>query len=198
MVAGPALPFTPEAGEKGSVITEVPWKALYGKDFGKSLYRATLDISKNHLAGYLFIKKTSDSSYRILFNNDFGMQFLDLEFSGRDFIVHYVFPSMDKKSLMKLLETDFRMLIFPNDDIGKLMKQEKSGTGKEAYIVKMKSGKWLYEVSSESKEILSIASKGKMVSKTLLELDSNRGLQRTIRISNPFIKLKLILIPMDK
>ena len=78
------------------------WEPVFGDDFQKGLYRATLDISKNHLTGFIFIKKISDTSYRILFSNEFGMQIFDFEFLENEFIVHQCFPSLDRKSLLKI------------------------------------------------------------------------------------------------
>jgi hypothetical protein len=176
----------------------LPWHPVFGKEFEKSLYRATLDISKHHLTGYLFIKKAADTSFRILFNNDFGMQIFDFEFRNKEFIAHYCFPSMDRKSLLKLLETDFRMLIFPNDDIVKIKEEKSSESDQKVFIINMKSGKWLYRVSAASKEIISIHSKGKTISKTALELERNDESSGKIRILNPFIKLKFIMNPMEQ
>jgi hypothetical protein len=201
LIAMSGVPAQTLAGANSSAISTdslLPWQPVFGTAFEKSLYRATLDISKHHLSGYLFIKKTADSSLRIIFNNDFGMQIFDFEFRNGEFFIQYCFPSMDRKSLLKILETDFRMLIFPDYDIVKIKQDKTDGIDEAVYYVKMKTGKWLYGTSAASKEIFYIRSKGKIISKTLIEIDRTTGSDGKIGISNPLIKLKLIMNPMGK
>jgi hypothetical protein len=169
------------------------WKPVFGEDFRKGLYRATLDISKNHLTGFMFIKKVSDTSYRILFSNEFGMQIFDFEFSGKEFIVHSCFPSLNRKSLLKLLDNDFRIILFPDYGIKKAaMDRSRSGID-TSYKIKSKTGKWQYIISGSSGKISSINSKGKIFSKTRIDLQYSSDLVTGINISNPFIKLSINL-----
>jgi hypothetical protein len=84
----------------------------FGSSFQKALYKATLDIRDNHLSGYLMVKKTNDSSLRMVFTNDIGLTIFDLEFSGGRFIRHYLFESMNKKAFVKILEQDFRAMLY--------------------------------------------------------------------------------------
>jgi hypothetical protein len=70
------MPFTSLALRDDAIMaadTVKNWDPVFGDDFKKGLYRTTFDIKKHHLTGYIFIKKLSDTSYRILFSNDFGM-----------------------------------------------------------------------------------------------------------------------------
>jgi len=80
--------------------------------FEKALYKATLDIKKQHMSGFLLIKKISDSVLRIVFANEIGMTLFDFGFHANEFKVHYVFEPMDRKLLLRLFEKDFRQLIF--------------------------------------------------------------------------------------
>jgi len=80
--------------------------------FEKALFKATLDIRKNHLTGYMLVKKTSDSSYRMVFSNEIGMTWFDLELIGEKITKHAVFGPMDKKGLIRILQQDFSALIY--------------------------------------------------------------------------------------
>jgi hypothetical protein len=169
--------------------TIAQWDPVFEDDFQKGLFRATLDISDNHLTGFIFIKKISDTSYRILFSNDFGMQIFDFEFLEDEFIVHYCFPSMNRKSLISLLKNDFRIILFSNTGIKKITSQESDYKEDLTYKIKSKTGKWIFRTSGASRKILSIRSVGKFISKTRIDVDHSDELVTGITISNPLIKL---------
>jgi len=159
------------------------WDQVFGKDFQKALYRTTIDISKHHLTGFIFIKKTSDTSYRILFSNDFGMQIFDFEFLENKFIVHFCFPSLDRKSLLKLLDTDFRILLFTNYGIKKITKDRSETKEELSFKIKAKTGKWNYRISASTGKILSIGSIGKFFSKTRIDLGHSDDMVTGMSIS---------------
>lgn len=188
------MPVTSPALPRGVIVasdTIKNWDPVFGNDFQKSLYRATMDISKHHLSGFIFIKKNSDTSYRILFSNEFGMQIFDFEFLENEFIVHYCFPSLDQKSLLKLLDNDFRILLFSNLGIKKITEHKSGNKEYLSYKIKSKTGKWIYRTSCESRKILSIWSIGKTFSKTRIDLGHSDELVTGISISNPLIRLHI-------
>jgi len=80
--------------------------------FDKALFKASLDIRKQHLSGFLLIKRTSDTSHRIVFANEIGMTLFDFAFHQEAFQVHYIFEPLNKKALVRIFEKDFRQLIF--------------------------------------------------------------------------------------
>ena len=96
----------------------------------------TLDVRDQNLTGFLLLKRTSDTAYRIVFANEIGMTLFDLGFTNGKFGVNYVFDAMNKKVLLKLFEKDFRYLIFgvvmPGS--GPLMKMETSREGESGQI----------------------------------------------------------------
>jgi hypothetical protein len=167
------------------------WDPVFGNDFKKSLYRTTLDISKNHLTGFIFIKKVSDTSFRIIFSNDFGMQIFDFEFSAKEFIVQYCFPSLDRKSLLKLLDNDFRILLFSNTGIKKITPKESDYGEDLTYKIRSKTGKWIYRTHGATQKIISLRSAGRFFSKTRIDLHHSDESVTGITISNPTIKLRI-------
>lgn len=64
------------------------------------------------MSGFLLIKKTADSIFRIVFANEIGMTLFDFELQVNQFKVHYIFEPMNRKILLHLFEKDFRQLIF--------------------------------------------------------------------------------------
>jgi hypothetical protein len=178
--------------------TITKWEPVFGDAFQKGLFRATLEISDNHLTGFIFIKKISDTSYRILFSNDFGMQIFDFEFLEDEFIVHYCFPSMNRKSLINLLENDFRILLFSNTGIKKITPRESDFKEDLTYKIRSKTGKWIFRTSETSRQILSIRSVGKFISKTRIDLGHSDELVTEITISNPLIKLHISMTRISR
>jgi len=94
---------------KGKTLSPSPG---FNGNFEKALFKASLDIRNQHLSGFLLIKKTADSTYRIVFANEIGMTLFDLGFQESQFKVHYIFEPMKKKILLRLFENDFKRLIF--------------------------------------------------------------------------------------
>jgi hypothetical protein len=178
--------------------TITKWDPAFGDAFQKSLFRVTFDISDNHLTGFIFIKKISDTSYRILFSNDFGMQIFDFEFLENEFIIHYCFPSMNRKSLLKLLENDFRILLFSDYGIKKIIPRKSDYKEDLTYKIKTKTGKWKFRISGTTRKILSVQSVGKFISKTRIELDHSIDSITGINISNPLIKLHISMTRISR
>ena len=95
-------------GQKGSITGQGPYTtAIFDSTFEKALYKGSLDISKHHLTGLFYMKRVSKNSVRILFSNELGINFFDLELTKDELIVHSCFPSLNRTSLLKLLKNDF-------------------------------------------------------------------------------------------
>jgi len=187
----PVHSFTGRNEIKTPTDTIEQWKPVFDTSFQKGLFRTTMDIRKNHLTGFIFIKKVSDTSYRILFSNEIGMKFFDLEFRQGEFIVHYCFPSMDRKSLLKLLDSDFRILFFSNNGIKKISLVKTEKKNETIFKIKSEQGKWNYQISTPTGKIFFIGSIKRFISKTIIKLDYSDGITTGINISNPMIKLNI-------
>jgi hypothetical protein len=175
------------------------WIPPLGTHFEKSLFRCVLDISKNHVTGLILIKKTSDSSFRIMYSNEMGMNYFDFEFIRERFIVHYTFPSFSKTSFLKILEDDFRLLL-PEDFSGKRTILGESDTGRIGnFKVRAVTGKYIYTVERDLSTIQSISSRGKLLRKTRIEfLRYGKGIPYRISVSNPTIGLKMKLTMLER
>ena len=160
------------------------WIPPLGKNFDKALFKVSLDISKIHLTGLLFIKQTSDTSTRIIFTNEMGMKYFDLEFFPEQLMIHYCFPSMARKSLLKIIEFDFRLL-FPEVQTNeiKILSRHENPTTLE-YKVRSKSGRFIYTISRESHNTLSILTSGKLFEKNT-DPDHTYGKCSSFQDKNP-------------
>lgn len=80
--------------------------------FKPALYEAKIDVVGKHLSGLLVIKKMPDSSVRMVFSNEMGFTFFDIEFTNDDhFKVHSIIRQMDKKAVKKTLKKDFELIL---------------------------------------------------------------------------------------
>lgn len=179
-------------------VGNLAWVPPLGIDFKKALFKGSLDIREHHLTGLLFIKKTSDSSYRIVFNNEIGMKFFDLELFREDYKVHYCFPSLSRKSLLKILETDFRILLTGNlSDVQKNSLVERT-TDTSIFKIISTSGKYLVTVDNLTSRIIEISSIRQMMRKTRVSFTLSEDIiPKKINIQNPLIKLSFKLTRLD-
>jgi hypothetical protein len=185
---------------KGTVVVtangnaEIKWDPVLPDTFHKGLFRMTFDISKNHISGFLLIKKTSDSSTSIVFTNEFGICFFNFEFLDGKFIIHTLFPSFDRKPLLNLLEMDFRLILFPDTTIRKIKVMQHPDTTFSTWKVTSKTGTWEYDVVSQTKKIKEIRKRHAFFMKTILELSQyNADMPGLTSIFHPLQKLKIKL-----
>ena len=82
------------------------------------IFKASLDIRDHHLTGLLLIKNmhsappgSATEDYRAVFMNEIGMTFFDLELKAGSMRMVSCFPSLDRKALFRILETDLRVLL---------------------------------------------------------------------------------------
>ncbi len=177
---------------------------------GVALFKATLDIKKHHLTGLLVIKRMDSSAssghdsarvhpvYRIVFANEIGLTFFDLEMKPESFRVVSCFESLNKKALMKILETDFRLLT-GMDTLKSGRNYTQSGTNNR--VIAGKAGKFSvwHTYSPSGDTLFRTAGKSTIADPAILEyLKYADGYPVKITIKNPFIGLKLSLRLLDR
>jgi hypothetical protein len=166
------------------------WDFPYGGNFEKVLYKAVLDIKDNHLTGILLAKKTSDTSLRVVFSNEMGMRFFDIEFFGENEKIHYMFPSMDKKMFVSILADDLKMIFTEDFTIKEFEREQREETVQ--YETESDRGELLYTVDRETSRIMNISTNGKKVKKTIINFKYGEDLTpKGVAIENPFIGLKM-------
>lgn len=149
---------------KGAEITENtiseyvnPYFSDVDSDY---IYKANMDIYGRKSGGIVVIKKTDENLHRVVFATDFGNKLLDFEISSNDFKVHFVVDGFNNKRILKVLETDFRLLLQPVytinqtfDTPDKLIYASKQNKN-SVYLFENKEGKFLSELvfTEHSKE----------------------------------------------
>jgi len=76
-------------------------------------YSAQLDFYKKHISGLFIFKAMNDSTERVVFMNETGFKFFDLEFTPHQFAVRYIIPSLNKKFIVNTLRKDLGYLVIP-------------------------------------------------------------------------------------
>jgi len=87
--------------------------------FTRTLYRCTVDgrflFKKFHLSGLLYFRSLPDSSVRAIFQNEMGMTYFDFGWDKKDsFRVNQILEAMDKPAIIKVLKSDFELLLGRN------------------------------------------------------------------------------------
>jgi len=181
------------AQPKGTISGQGPYTAaIFDSSFEKALYKGSLDISKHHLSGLFFLKRISMNSVRIIFSNELGMNFFDLELKGDEFIVHSYFPSLDRPSLLRLLENDFRLLLVPDTTVIRMKRGRSKDPELLIFGVKTARGSSHYTYDKDSGKIRRIQISRSIMSRTDLQVYGDLRLQPVkIYITNPAIRLHI-------
>jgi hypothetical protein len=166
--------------------------AIFDSSFDKALYKGSLDISKLHLSGLFFLKRVSGNSIRVVFSNELGMTYFDLEFKGDEFIVHSFFPSLNKASFLKILENDFRLLLIPDTTVMWMKRERSREPASLIFTVKSLRGSFHYTYTKDSGKIRRIQTSRSVMSRTDLRVYGEEGIQPAkIHIYNPTIRLHI-------
>jgi len=173
------------------------------------LFKASMSIKKHQLTGLLLVKRmdtvTPDPEsfqtgnrehhavYRIVFANEMGMTYFDLELANGGFRVISCFGPLEKRALMKILETDFRLLTVSDPCQHKKDFVQKS-TGNRIFYGR--SGRYqIWETWSPSGDTLFTAgAKSNIADPAIIAyLRDKNGVPLEINIDNPVIGLKISL-----
>lgn len=78
------------------------------------VYKANIKIKEHNFGGIFIVKKITSNSHRIVFTTEMGNKLFDFSFQGDTFKINYILKELDKKILINLLKTDFKVLILEN------------------------------------------------------------------------------------
>jgi hypothetical protein len=171
-----------------ATLARSSWESPFMGMFEKSLFRTTMDIREFHLTGYTMIKKSADTSYRIVFANDIGMTIFDVEFLRSKFICHYIFTPMQKKALLKIIEADLRALMFYSFSTDDLVQFTDKKNGAPVLYVS-KSNNYYY-IDPKTSYVTEIAGGTNPWDKYRIEFEYPTGtFVQKIRLYNPGIGL---------
>ncbi len=187
------------------------------------LYKATLDIRKHHLKGMLMIKpipvqntpaptppgeqntppptspqkgrgEVTARGYRFTFMNEIGMTFFDLKITEDSLIVISCYEAFSKKALLKILETDFRILTMTRQLRHKEYYLQKKSERLIVYGGSGKNYKVWQTYTPAGDTLLAATAKSTLADPVFISFDQYKnGFPLKITMRNPFIGLKLSL-----
>lgn len=100
---------------KGAEVTENTISEYINPYFSDKdsdyIYKANMAIFGKQSGGIVVIKKIDNIFHRVVFATDFGNKLLDFEVSADEFKVNFVVDGFNNKRILKVLETDFRLLL---------------------------------------------------------------------------------------
>lgn len=73
-------------------------------------YNMQLDFMKHHFSGMLIVRQLPDEEIRLLATTYFGLSLFDFSLQNDTFRVNSCIAPMKKEKVLKLLESDFRLL----------------------------------------------------------------------------------------
>ncbi len=81
------------------------------------VYKTSIQIYHNNISGILIAKKTNNNTHRVVFTTEFGNKLLDFEISETTCKVNSIVDNLNKKSIIKILQNDFQLLLKTNYQI---------------------------------------------------------------------------------
>ena len=175
------------------------------RNFNKGLFKAAMRIKNKDLSGLLLIKKmdalydstgiraVQERTYRIVFANEIGLTFFDLGVSAGGFTVFQCFESLNRKALLNILKTDFRLLLrlYP-DDPASIYVQE--GTGRQVIMIGTKHSMVWETRNQQGDTLLVVSGKSTVADAVTIGYRGYRsGVPGAISIENPVIGLQINL-----
>ena len=94
----------------GKLVAQPALPDLCNTNDSVGLYNITMEFSKNTLSGLLILKKTNDSTLRLVLNAEMGPKLLEMELSPKGYKTIYVFKKLNKKRVLRTFYEDFGAL----------------------------------------------------------------------------------------
>lgn len=94
----------------GKLVAQPAMPALCNANDSVGMYNITMEFSKNTLTGLLILKKTTDSTFRLVLNAEMGPKLLDMELSPTGYKTIYAFKKLNRKRILRTFYEDFGAL----------------------------------------------------------------------------------------
>jgi len=157
-----------------------------------ALYNSEIDIGEKHFSGLFYFKTFPDSSYRIIFLSQFGLNLLDLKYENNNFTVVKCQEFLKKKVIINTLKRNLKLLIYIPHNYNK--KKIYINTKNKLVLVKFKKGfKKDYFFYSKDKKINKIIETKKLRYIELIVKEYQENMPKNIEINNKRIDLKIKL-----
>jgi hypothetical protein len=160
------------------------------------LFKTGIDLGKNHFSGLFLVKPTGADEVRILFLSELGLNLLDMHYSNGQFEVVSVKEFLNRKTLLKTLQNDFRSLLLD------LSGPELRATGKQQPAGEEKSWKFSerrsrYRLTCRADGSMHARRRSGLCKRTDITSFSQDELQR-VTIRHRGIRLQLDLVELKR
>ncbi len=160
------------------------------------LYKAQINISGNHYSGLFAIRIFPDEMYRVVFLNELGMKFFDLETGSNGLIVHHCFDAFQRTGIRKVLEETLNTLFLTGKPFEKGEALITHSGDYTVYPV-TSGGKKFCFVSNSSGNLERIVKQGCFSKKMIIEFADYNQFPVDIHISFPQKKIEIILHSLE-
>ncbi|HTB52582.1 MAG TPA: hypothetical protein VK718_07395 [Ferruginibacter sp.] len=164
-----------------------------------ALYNTQVEVKiGGNLSGLMLIKKMPDSSTRIVFASQMGLNFFDFGFNADgSFKVYSILKQMNRKPVIKTLRKDFDLILMRGLDSNRVSIRKNDSL--TYYIFKQTKGYYTYVTNNTGTELVSmeISSKRKPVVKAIMK-NYIDGVPDTISISHQNFKFNIGLKRIER
>lgn len=102
----------------------VEGKPLVEIDSKGQKYNLSLNFRKKNLTGFLVVRKMETNEIRIVGVTQFGLSLFDFGLLNDQWTVYSCVEPMNKKKVLNLLESDFKIVFSPNSEVRKIEREK--------------------------------------------------------------------------
>ncbi len=160
------------------------------------LFKANIGLFKEHYSGLFLIKEMPDSSTHIVFLSELGLSLMDLRYQDDQFEVVSVQEFLNKASILKTLENDFRTLLLDLSAIESYsLSKTEAGDPSEVLKFRHRKEKYTYFHLAE-RGTYKITRKKGLFRSVEFNIEYNKGVR--IEIGHKGIRLHIVLQQLNQ
>jgi len=160
------------------------------------LFKAGLNVLGDYYSGLVLIKDVKeDSAIHVVFLNELGLTLLDLAYRKDEFEVQSVQDFLNRSSILKTLQKDFRCLLLDLSLIEKFKVKSGDDGVTESLKFRHKSQRYTYSYRENTGPV-HITRRGGFFGKVEFQIDE--GERKKIYIDHRGIRLKIMLTELKK
>lgn len=95
------------------VITNAHIKPIINKD-NSLLYKAKINFYNKYYGGLIVLKQIDPNTAHLVFVTELGMKMFDFEIKNNEFKLIYVFEPLNQPKILKVLESDMKLILLQN------------------------------------------------------------------------------------
>lgn len=153
------------------------------------VYKAKIEAYGRNFGGILIVKKMTADNHRIVMTTEFGSKLLDLQFRNDVFTENFVAEALDRKMILKVLKTDFRLLLTEQSVVRNTFESETQ----RVYQTQKDNRYNFYFVSKDNNYLEQIRNTSKSKEKVVVDFYSETGKEA----DSIFIKHKNVKLQID-